>query len=62
LYNNQTTINDQQQLKNIKNENGLFNRGEKMAELKEQKITRIPSVEKIEIPQSLFLFLEVLNF
>uniref|UniRef100_A0A915P5V0 Protein kinase domain-containing protein n=1 Tax=Meloidogyne floridensis TaxID=298350 RepID=A0A915P5V0_9BILA len=52
LYNNQTTINDQQQLKNIKNENGLFNRGEKMAELKEQKITRIPSVEKIEIPQT----------
>nr|CAD2203030.1 unnamed protein product [Meloidogyne enterolobii] len=55
LYNNQTTINDQQQLKNIKNENGLFNRGEKMAELKEQKITRIPSVEKIEIPQTRFI-------
>ncbi|CAK5088520.1 unnamed protein product [Meloidogyne enterolobii] len=54
LYNNNQTIADQQQLKNIKNENGLFNRGEKMAELKEQKITRIPSVEKIEIPQSLF--------
>nr|CAD2158579.1 unnamed protein product [Meloidogyne enterolobii] len=55
LYNNHTTITDQQQLKNIKNENGLFNRGEKMAELKEQKITRIPSVEKIEIPQTRFI-------
>uniref|UniRef100_A0A1I8B141 non-specific serine/threonine protein kinase n=1 Tax=Meloidogyne hapla TaxID=6305 RepID=A0A1I8B141_MELHA len=51
LY-NQTT----DQPKN-KNENNLFNitnRGEKMAELKEQ-ITRIPSVEKIEIPQTRFI-------